>query len=60
MATLLLTTALEEEDSAAAAPPVAGDVLQLTPSPAIVASAGPGSILNVVGAGGAETRKTDS
>ena len=26
----------------------------------IVASAGPGSILNVVGAGGAETRKTDS
>ena len=60
MAIASLTSALEEEIFAAAAPPVAGDVLQLTPSPAIVASAGPGSIPNVVGAGGAETRKTDS
>ena len=60
MAIASLTSALEEEHSAAAAPPVAGDVLQLTPSPAIVASAGPGSIPDVVGAGGAETRKTDS
>ena len=60
MAIALLTSALEEENSAAAAPPVAGDVLQLTPSPAMAASAGPESISNVVGAGGAETRKTDS
>ena len=60
MAIALLTSALEEEISAAAAPPVAGDVLQLTLSPAAAASAGPGSISNVLCAGGAETKKMES
>ena len=60
MAIASLTSALEEEMSVAPAPPVAGDILQLTPSPALVASAGPGSISNVLCAGGAETKKMES
>lgn len=60
MAIALLTSALEEEMSAAPAPPVAGDILQLTLSPALVASAGPGFISNVLCAGGAETKKMES